>query len=62
MGLPLMSLMPKISESGNEADTKTFKFGDVLGASTSSSGICLLSVFGTYGQHQIPYSLVGLAK
>ena len=37
VGLPLTSLMPKISAAGKEAETVTARFGDVDGASTSSA-------------------------
>jgi hypothetical protein len=42
---PLTSLMPKISEDGNDVDTFTARFGDVDGASTSSSTYCTVSGF-----------------
>lgn len=35
--MPLTSFIPKISEDGNEVDISTATFGDVEGASTSSS-------------------------
>ena len=62
VGLPLMSLMPKISESGKEAETKTFKLGEVLGVSTSSSGICILSEGEFTGELWISYCLIRLAE
>ncbi len=37
VGWPLMSLIPKISEEGNEADTCTARLGEVDGDSSSSS-------------------------
>ena len=42
VGFPLTSLMPKISASGKEAETATFRFAEVAGASTSSSGTYVL--------------------
>lgn len=42
---PFTSLMPKISEDGNEVDTFTARLGDVDGASTSSSTYCAVSGF-----------------
>ena len=35
---PLTSLMPNISDDGNCTDTFTFRVGEVVGFSTSSSG------------------------
>lgn len=43
VGWPLTSLMPKISEDGNDVETFTARLGDVEGASTSSSTCCIIS-------------------
>ena len=37
VGCPLISLIPKISEDGNDVDTRTARLGEVDGDSTSSS-------------------------
>lgn len=37
VGLPLTSLMPKISALGKEAETATARFGLFLGSSSSST-------------------------
>ena len=49
VGWPLTSLMPKISEDGNEVETLTARFGDFEGDSSSSSAAVWREICGQYG-------------
>lgn len=64
VGWPLMSLMPKISDEGNEVETFTARFAEVEGCSASASSACLiisgLGIGGLLGDYILGYDSQGL--